>query len=84
MYLSYEEWAAMPDTPERLALRAGLTAERKREEAALAARQSRTAEAYARAEGADSAEAGMAILREHSAELLAEHLAKTGLCPAAA
>jgi len=44
----------------------------------------RTNAVYALAEAAPTFEAGMAIIAEHSAELLAEHLAKTGLCPAAA
>ena len=76
MYLSFEEWAAMPETPQRLARRAALTAERKREEAELAALQRRTAAAYAAAEAAETEEAGMAIIAEYSRQLLVEWRAR--------
>lgn len=82
MFLSFEEFLARPDTPERRASRAALAAEHDLELAETAAAHARTAAAYELAALAPNEEAGMAILAAHSAELVAEHLAKTGLKPA--
>ena len=74
--ISFEEFQRLPDTPERQSHRAAIRGQRLQEEAELAARQSRTAAVYARAEAADSEETGMAIIAAHSRELADEWRAR--------
>lgn len=78
--LTYEEWQRReitnPPDAATLERRAALYAEIDREEAECAAMQARTNAVYARAEAAPTEEAGVAIIREYSAELAAEWRAR--------